>query len=414
MAGRKNNNKEMPPAPPLAMGAPPYYYPGAVSSSSVPNTSPIHWPLYTPPPEALLSFGQFSPMHSTYNIPPPAMSHPEQGYQSLENLHFVGATSSDSLSTPPPPPQSKEKKVPSTGVKVASSSSKRKRNIINTGDDVVVERTVQRMSYTPEEYERLASAWLECSTDPIDGNGKKGEKFWDDIAALYNSTTPNNRKRDPNHLKQEWQRTKKRLSLFHGAWVAVTSVYHSGYKPEDLEKLALEKYEANNGHPFQHLTLWAKLKAEGKWLSCYNKMKGNEEKSPSAGTNLATNAVDLDGEERPPGRDTSKVERTSKGKSGVSQELGERLDKFIEVSNQSAEDRQKVIESQLLLSNRQLETAKINSRAKLMDSYTNLLLADTSKMDDFEKAQRVIALKHMQTTLFADSGDQGEQNTNNF
>ncbi|XP_044361942.1 chaperone protein dnaJ GFA2, mitochondrial [Triticum aestivum] len=43
MAGHKNSNKEMPPAPPLAMGSPPYYYPGAVSSSSVPNTSPIHW-----------------------------------------------------------------------------------------------------------------------------------------------------------------------------------------------------------------------------------------------------------------------------------------------------------------------------------------------------------------------------------
>ncbi|KAE8796995.1 hypothetical protein D1007_27952 [Hordeum vulgare] len=168
--------------------------------------------------------------------------------------------------------------------------------------------------------------------------------------------------------------------------------------PEDLEKRALEKYAANNGHPFQHLTMWAKLKAEGKWLSCYSKMKGNEEKSSSAGT------IDLEGEERPPGRDTAKVERTSKGKSGVYQELGEKLHKFIEVSSQSAGDRQKVIESQLLLSDRQLETAKINSKTKLLDSYTNLLLADTSKMDDFEKAQRAMALKHMQATLFADSG----------
>ncbi|KAI5020926.1 hypothetical protein ZWY2020_054336 [Hordeum vulgare] len=42
MAARKNSNKEMQPAPPLAMGSPPYYYTGAVGSSSVPNTSPIH------------------------------------------------------------------------------------------------------------------------------------------------------------------------------------------------------------------------------------------------------------------------------------------------------------------------------------------------------------------------------------
>ncbi|PNT68275.1 hypothetical protein BRADI_3g38169v3 [Brachypodium distachyon] len=36
----------------------------------------------------------------------------------------------------------------------------------------------------------MASAWLENSNDPIDGNNKKIEKYWDDIAACYNSTTP--------------------------------------------------------------------------------------------------------------------------------------------------------------------------------------------------------------------------------
>ncbi|KAM0912866.1 hypothetical protein ACQ4PT_012525 [Festuca glaucescens] len=93
-----------------------------------------------------------------------------------------------------------------------------------------------RPMYTPAP----EGAWLECSVDPIQGNGKKSEKFWDDIAALYNSTTPSNRKRDRNQLKQEWQRTKKRLCAFHGQWIAVNGVYHSGFSTVDLETMALE------------------------------------------------------------------------------------------------------------------------------------------------------------------------------
>ncbi|KAM0906674.1 hypothetical protein ACQ4PT_016637 [Festuca glaucescens] len=253
-------------------------------------------------------------------------------------------------------------------------------------------------------------AWLECSLDPIEGNGKKGEQFWDDIAVLYNSTTTSNRKRDRNQLKMEWQRTKKRLAAFHGEWLAVIGVYHSGHNTNDLEKMALEKYEGNYHQPFQHLTMWAKLKDDGKWLASYNHMIKKAGKSPSVETNLTSNELNLEAEKRPSAdRDKAKVERAGKGKSGgLSQELGERLDKFIEVNNQSMEDRQKVIDSQVLLSNQQLETAKINNKTKMLDVYSKMLLADTSKMDDGEKARRSKALSRMEAMLFpGDSGDQG-------
>ncbi|KAM0846942.1 hypothetical protein ACQ4PT_055341 [Festuca glaucescens] len=232
---------------------PPHFYPSASMSSSA-NPSLNQWrPLYTPAPDGLFGFGQFSPMHP-YNFQSQPMHHHEQGHQMMENLHFVGTSQHDSFSTPPPPhPKTSTRSAPA---KVNPTSSKRKRKVINVDYDEPSGRTAHRLSYTPEEHVRLASAWLECSIDPIDGNGKKGEKFWDDIAVLYNSTTPSNRKRDQNQLKQEWQRTKKRLGAFHGEWTAVTGVYHSGYSTVDLEKMALEKYESNYGHPFQHLTMW--------------------------------------------------------------------------------------------------------------------------------------------------------------
>lgn len=275
--------------------------------------------------------------------------------------------------------------------------------------DGSVERTAYRLPYTPEEHVRLAGSWLECSLDPIDGKGKKGEQFWDDIAALYNSTTPSNRMRDRNQLKMEWQRTKKRLAAFHGEWTAITGVYHSGHSTLDLENMALEKYESNYKHGFQHLTMWKKLKDDGKWLASYNNMKAKAGKSPTTETNLASN---LEGEKRPDaGRDKAKAARAGKVKSGgISKELGERLDKFIEVNNQSMEDRQKVIDSQVILSNQQLETAKINNNTKMLDVYSKMLLADTSKMDDGEKARRSKALSRMEVMLFpqGDSGDHGE------
>ncbi|KAI5016738.1 hypothetical protein ZWY2020_006589 [Hordeum vulgare] len=400
---------------------PPYLYPRAPMSSSANPSTPQHsyphgldsscidpllnqWrPMLTPAPEGVISFGQYPPMHP-YNFRPPPMHHHEQSQENMENLHFIGASPHDSFSTPPPPPRPKVASQ-SAPAKVNSSSSKKKRKVINVDGDESIERTAYRLPYTPQEHDRLADAWLQCSLDPIDGNGKKGEQFWDDIAALYNSTTPINRKRDRNQLKMEWQRTKKRLAAFHGEWMAVLGVYHSDHNTHDLENMALKKYEGNYGHSFQHLTMWAKLRDDGKWLASYNNMMAKAGKSSSA-------HINLEAEERPSsGRDKSKTERAGKGKSGgLSQELGERLDKLIEVNNQSMEDRKKVIDSQVLLSNQQLETAKINNKTKMLESYTKMLLADTSKMDDAERARRSKALSGMEAMLFpgGDSGDQQE------
>ncbi|KAI4969778.1 hypothetical protein ZWY2020_000692 [Hordeum vulgare] len=310
---------------------PPHLYPPLMETSS-PN--PTWRPMYTAAPESLLNFGQFPPMHP-YNFRPPPVHYPEQGHGNLENLHFVGASPHDSFSTPPPPPHPKVASR-SGPAKVDSTSSKKKRKTINVDEEELGERTAYRLPYTPEEHDRLAGAWLECSLNPIDGNGKKGEQFWDDIAALYNGATPSNRKRDRNQLKMEWQRTKKKL--------------------------------------------------------------GNMTDS-----NTTSNMINLEAEERPKvGRDKAKLERAGKGKSGgLSQELGERLVKFIEVNNQSMEDRQKVINSQVLLSNQQLETAKINNKTKMLDVYSKMLLADTSKMDDGEKARRAKALSNMEAMLFS-------------
>ena len=115
-------------------------------------------PLYTPAPEGLLSFGQFSPMNM-YNFQPPSMHHHDQGNQRMEDLHFVGTSPHDSFSTPPPPPHPKDATWP-TPNKVKSTTSKKKRKVINVDDDEPSKRTAQRLSYTPEEHVRLVMILL--------------------------------------------------------------------------------------------------------------------------------------------------------------------------------------------------------------------------------------------------------------
>uniref|UniRef100_A0ACD5THJ6 Uncharacterized protein n=1 Tax=Avena sativa TaxID=4498 RepID=A0ACD5THJ6_AVESA len=61
------------------------------------------------------------------------------------------------------------------------------------GDDC--KRTETRLPWTKEEDCRLVSSWLNNSNNPIQSNYKKNEKYWKDVAAVYNSTTPKNRVR---------------------------------------------------------------------------------------------------------------------------------------------------------------------------------------------------------------------------
>ena len=113
-------------------------------------------PLYTPAPEGLLNFGQFSQMHM-YNFQPPPMHHHGHGNQRMEDLHFVGH---DSFSTPPPPPHRKATSQPAP-TKEKSTTSKRKRKVITVDDDEPSERTAQRLSYTAEEHVRLVMIFLD-------------------------------------------------------------------------------------------------------------------------------------------------------------------------------------------------------------------------------------------------------------
>ncbi|BAD81240.1 ribosomal protein-like [Oryza sativa Japonica Group] len=72
---------------------------------------------------------------------------------------------------------------------VAEGSPSQPINVEN-GD---ISRTKKRLLWTNDEDLRLISAWLNNSNDSIESNFKKNDKYWGDVAAAYNSTTPKSR-----------------------------------------------------------------------------------------------------------------------------------------------------------------------------------------------------------------------------
>ncbi|XP_044354717.1 uncharacterized protein [Triticum aestivum] len=305
-AGRMDRRREKvavaPPAPPLF----------AAANSSSGQSAPGLWPMYTHPPDGFLSLSgsprtpPFQPMHYPSYVPPPQQ-------EQQESLHFVGVPSHVAFSTPPPPqpppPVHSKRKKKHPSLLQVEVLYKKKTHVVELEDDPEPSRCAQRLNWIQQEEKRLASAWLELSTDPIEGNGNKRDKYWDDIAVQYNSLTPADRHRDVVQLKSHFQKVKRKINIFHGAYNAMCKLYTSGYGEEQLQAFALEKYEANQQSAFQHLTMWRELKDNGKWLAAMKTMNGEQDK-----TDITSGAIDVEDEERPPGRDTSKDERDGKRK----------------------------------------------------------------------------------------------------
>ncbi|KAI4969482.1 hypothetical protein ZWY2020_000396 [Hordeum vulgare] len=89
---------------------------------------------------------------------------------------------------PQPSPSIRKPRTP-----VKPSGSQQTISVDNAEDGD--KRTEKRLAWTSQDDVRLMSAWLSCSTDPINGNNKKSDQYWGDVTNVYNNTTPKNRRR---------------------------------------------------------------------------------------------------------------------------------------------------------------------------------------------------------------------------
>lgn len=70
----------------------------------------------------------------------------------------------------------------------------------------VEEKKGGRMNWTEEENLKLISSWLQHSKDSANGNSQKGEKFWKNIVAEFNSNVAEDRRRKVAQCKPTGQR----------------------------------------------------------------------------------------------------------------------------------------------------------------------------------------------------------------
>ena len=88
-------------------------------------------------------------------------------------------------------------------------------------------------------------------------------------------------------------------------------------------------------------------------------------------------------------------------------DFSEKFDKFIETSTKNREDREKMAEVQKSLADKKIEAARINHEAaheqtkcKMLETYTQLLLVPTGQLSADALAERNLALESLRLTLF--------------
>ncbi|CAD6267541.1 unnamed protein product [Miscanthus lutarioriparius] len=316
--------------------------------------------------------------------------HPHIG----ENFHFVGQTMSLNPISPPPP--SVHATVTSQAVKQGTLA---KETVIvdnDEGDNSEANRTVNKRYWTHDEEERLASAWLNASKDPVKGNDKKFETFWKEVTDNFNKKGNGKRRREINQLKVHWSRLKSSITDFNDAWTKVTQMYTSGYSDDMLEEEAQKMYETRFGKRFSLVHWWKVLKEEPKW--CAQFQETEKEK---------TEIVDVpEGQCRPIGREAAKAERSGKRKKDNVMDgiviLGDNIDKIIKVQQDRKVECEKVTDAQIQIANANLKAAKEQKEAKMFEVYNSLLNQDTSHMTADQKANREKTLHKLEEKLFAE------------
>uniref|UniRef100_I1QMU7 Myb-like domain-containing protein n=1 Tax=Oryza glaberrima TaxID=4538 RepID=I1QMU7_ORYGL len=377
-------------------------------------------------------------------------------------------------------------------------------------DDAEPERTARRLAWTEEEDIRLISTWL---------INYKTDKYWDKVAAEYNSATPGARRREVKHLKNRWQRMINKVAHFNDCWCRVMAKYPSG-QSEGMQQMdktwlmynkeAHVMYLEEAKHKFTFGHCWNAVWDQPKWkeyISSFSTKRvmrsesggyvsssedsedmqegkclvdpldmlpknhedmtevqpsvSNQKKQLELLTTDASWPIEfqlgrhqlmtgtsklnehqqgvavrdemlekesgpqdfevLDNErvarEDEPKKETQphqgfkarKVNRKRKGKASSSScEVQEDIKHALYLQTMLNNDREKMSEVQLRLSKEQLELARIKQdeanvkkETTLYMKYTELLLADTSRFDEFQKAEYEKALKHIGGILFS-------------
>lgn len=241
---------------------------------------------------------------------------------------------------------------------------------------------------------------------------------------VYNSTTPENRKRLVKQAKDHWHSLNKLVYQFHCSYTKASAIYASGQSDAQLLEKAHAFYEADYKAQFHHMDCWRAVNEFPKWRT-YNEWLDQTKKRKTSepgetGKDMSSHADEED-IARPIGTKATKAERNGKSKSKQVAADMELLEKLAAAQAEAKKTRSDRMEMEHRLSTEKLETARLSAEtarlstlaakdnievrkqekeAETMRAYGALLLQDTIGMTDEMKNEHVKTLKFLRERLF--------------
>ncbi|XP_062197714.1 uncharacterized protein LOC133900554 [Phragmites australis] len=371
--------------------------------------------------------------HPSFSQPPYAMNFPHQQFpqQHLcpQNVHYVVVQPqytpfslphppAGAMTTPPPPPAGTMPlpavplPPPPAGVVpfISASYSGTPHSVtdpdeqdvvsVDNDDNVKPDRTARRLNWTEMEDLRLISAWLNSSKL---SNSKKNEAHWGNVAEVYNSSTPKNRRRAPKQLKPHWQKINKKIAHFYDCWCRVEAKY-SSVQSDHMQLMdktwamyceeanAMYLGEAKHNFTFSHL--WKAVWDQPKWKNYISSLYSKRNELSEFGDCMSSSEDVTDVPEKETGEQGSmpaKKKREGESKvSSPSSELQEDIQCLVDPQNKLEKKHEEMTEVQLRPSGQKLELSGWNQLEMkdkgtvISEKQTDLLTADTLRLHEFQ------------------------------
>ncbi|XP_052137632.1 glutathione S-transferase T3-like [Oryza glaberrima] len=248
-------------------------------------------------------------------------------------------------------------------------------------------RRAPRTNWKEEENLRFVSTWLNNSVDSVDGNDKKSEYYWKDVADEFNSNRPRNaHTRTVKQMKTHGDNVKRDIAKFCGAYAQVRNTCTSGYSEDMIMEKAHAWYKNQSQQkPFTLEYMWRELKDQPKWRRIVKKEENKNKRTKISESGAYTSSSNQDTEEesstkgrRPEGQKKAKERLKGKGKA-ASSPLGNQPSQNMVLYNEAVKIKSEALLKSAEAATKSAEAKREQIRMEKWQTYIKLEERDTSK-----------------------------------
>nr|XP_017245770.1 PREDICTED: glutathione S-transferase T3-like [Daucus carota subsp. sativus] len=352
------------PPPPNSKNPNPQF-PNPYPNSYFPN--PQNFNINSQAPNSQYQFSQSQ--NSQFPFPYPQNSPYQFPFPPFSNPHFE--------TQQPPTQNSPHSQVP------AFSNA----NIFDLNDDFEESEDVREITgqWKWVEDKLLISAWLNVSIDPLVGTDQKTEAFWDRIHHYCEEDNPGIIKRGVVAMKKRWQRINEGAQKFGACYEEAQKTIGSGSNLDDINERAHILHSAKYKKKSNFDRHWFELRRQPKWRtpstsesSKKTKLSNSGNYSSSGNNETPTNENVVESPVRPKG--TKAAKRKGKRKARTV----EACDEYEELRAHACR-KLNLMEALNDTHQLEIETRQKEIEAKQTEMHLQVILADTTKMNDAQR-----------------------------